>query len=103
MTLLPIEGEATASLASLPTRLQDWRMSSNHETFAYGGDEVDLSVWNTESAFAPRSQEVESVPSKKRKRNNALFPGEIWRANNVAHCPPFVLLQIADTTISLGS
>lgn len=103
MTSLPTEGEATTSLASLPTRLQDWRMSSNHETFAYGGDEVDLSVWNTESAFAPRSQEVESVPSKKRKRNNALFPGEIWRANNVAQCPPFVLLQIADTIISLGS
>jgi ribosome biogenesis protein NSA1 len=73
------------SLASLPTRLQDWRMSSNQETFAYGGDEVDLSVWNTESAFAFRSQEAESVPSKKRKRGNALLPGEIWRASNVTH------------------
>jgi ribosome biogenesis protein NSA1 len=74
------EGEPL--LASLPTRLHDWRLSSNEETFAYGGEEVDLSVWNTEMAFLPRS-ETEGIVSRKRKRNDMLMPGEVWRAKNV--------------------
>ena len=59
-------------------------MSDNRETFAYGGEEVDLSVWSAELAW--RSQpESSTVPksSKKRKRGDDLFPAEIWRARNV--------------------
>lgn len=86
MTSLENEDEsAAARLASLPMRLSDWRLSANEETFAYGGDEVELSVWNTEAAFTPRSEDLASsnAASKKRKRNDDLFPGEIWRAKNV--------------------
>ncbi|KIM49170.1 hypothetical protein M413DRAFT_98830 [Hebeloma cylindrosporum] len=71
--------------ASLPGRLSDWRISANWETFAYGGDEVDLSVWNTELAFKSHPTEFPqpSGLTKKRKRNDDLFPAEIWRARNV--------------------
>ena len=71
--------------ASLPSRLCDWKISANWETFAYGGDEVDLSVWDTELAFKSRPNESSqpSVLTKKRKRNDDLFPAEIWRARNV--------------------
>ncbi|KAF9464656.1 hypothetical protein BDZ94DRAFT_1255604 [Collybia nuda] len=80
------------SLASLPTRLQDWRLAPNHQTFAFGGDEVNLSIWDTESTFSSHSREIESTSSKKRKRDNALLPGEIWRAYNV-HNDSFGLRQ----------
>ena len=71
--------------ASLPSRLYDWKISANWETFAYGGDEVDLSVWNTELAFKshPTEPSQPSALTKKRKRNDDLFPAEIWRARNV--------------------
>lgn len=89
LTTLPTEGVEPVEprLASLPTRLCDWRLASDQQTFAYGGDEVDLSVWDTERAFAPRPKE-DSTPSsapKKRKRSEALFPGEVWRARNVRY------------------
>lgn len=79
------EDDATIShkLSSLPTRLCDWRISSNQETFSYGGDEVELSVWNTEQSFARTAEHSAEPETKKRKRRDALFPGEIWRANNV--------------------
>lgn len=79
MRLTSLDKEGDSLLSSLPTRLHDWSLSSNEETFAYGGEEVDLSVWNTEMAFLPRSE----TEGKKRKRNDALMPGEIWRAKNV--------------------
>ena len=71
--------------AGLPSRLYDWKISANWETFAYGGDEVDLSVWTTELAFKSHSTESPqpSGLTKKRKRNDDLFPAEIWRARNV--------------------
>ncbi|KAF9500916.1 WD40 repeat-like protein [Pleurotus eryngii] len=74
----------THQLAALPSNLHAWRMSPDSETFAYGGDEVDLSIWNVEQAFAGRSNfKSDNATSKKRKRNAELLPGEIWRANNV--------------------
>ncbi|TFK42629.1 hypothetical protein BDQ12DRAFT_676525 [Crucibulum laeve] len=81
-----IEGTAKPpQLASLPTRLYDWRLSPSHDTFAYGGDEVDLSVWDTEMAFQAPSNKLDTSTGmgKKRKRNDALFQGEIWRAKNL--------------------
>ncbi|KAG6818157.1 hypothetical protein H0H87_000062 [Tephrocybe sp. NHM501043] len=68
-------------LASLPTRLRAWRMSTRQETFAYGGDEVDVSVWDAERAFAPQS--TPSEPESKKRKRDTLFPGELWRAKNV--------------------
>lgn len=83
MTLLG--NDDGAQLGALPARLCDWRLSPGRDTFAYGGDEVDLSVWSIEQAFAPRSDSLasDSAEAKKRKRSDALFPGEIWRARNV--------------------
>jgi len=77
------EGDpASPLLSSLPTRLRDWRLSSNQDTFAYGGEEVDLSLWKTEMAFLSPS-ESEATVTRKRKRDDSLMPGEIWRAKNV--------------------
>jgi len=61
------------------------KFSENWETLAYGGDEVDLSVWSTELTFKSRPTESfqPSGSTKKRKRNDDLFPAEIWRARNV--------------------
>ncbi|KAK0240194.1 hypothetical protein EDD85DRAFT_824627 [Armillaria nabsnona] len=78
--------EAEARTALLPTRLHSWKLAADQETFAYGGDEVDLSLWNTEQAFQqPAMSSTADVMSKKRKRKADLFPGEIWRAKNVSN------------------
>lgn len=74
----------------LPMRLCDWRLSHDARSFAYGGDEVELSVWDTESAFAPREKSSDDNNTKKRKREDQLLPGEVWRAKNV--CPTILLL-----------
>jgi ribosome biogenesis protein NSA1 len=76
--------------ASLPARLCDWRISSTKETFSCGGDEVELSVWNTEQAFAPQVEQITEAQMKKKKRNDGLFPGEIWRAKNVCCISNFI-------------
>jgi ribosome biogenesis protein NSA1 len=70
--------------AFLPTRLRAWHQPSDEETFAYGGDEVDLSVWNTEKAFSSIQDDSTANAPKKRKRGSELLPGEVWRARNVA-------------------
>ncbi|KAL0946956.1 hypothetical protein HGRIS_013112 [Hohenbuehelia grisea] len=71
----------------LPTRLTAWQLSPDGRAFAYGGDEVEVSVWDTERAFstpvdAPQKTENSGM---KRKRNDQLLPSEIWRAKNVAN------------------
>ncbi|PPR06659.1 hypothetical protein CVT26_001201 [Gymnopilus dilepis] len=78
---------SNSSAGLVPSRLCDWRLSESGETFAYGGDEVDLSVWDTERAFQPQekgSTNDSTASSKKRKRND-LFPAEIWRARNLSN------------------
>ncbi|TFK54936.1 hypothetical protein OE88DRAFT_1653508 [Heliocybe sulcata] len=71
--------------ASLPMRLCDWRLAADEQSFIYGGEEVEVSMWDTERAFASESPSTEtaSQTSKKRKRGGDLLPGEIWRAKNV--------------------
>ena len=67
-------------------RLRSWHLSPGGESFAYGGEEVDLSIWDTERAFQS-SQPTNSssdTSGKKRKRGTELVPGEIWRAKNVS-------------------
>jgi len=73
--------------AALPVRLRNLKMSGSGENFAYGGDEVDLSVWNTERALSGPS--VSSSPDtaagqKRKKSKPTLLYGEIWRAKNVS-------------------
>ncbi|OCB84086.1 hypothetical protein A7U60_g8758 [Sanghuangporus baumii] len=82
--------EASSSFrkATLPMRLCSWNLSPDASSFAYGGNEVDLSVWDTERTFQETlgSQVIPSENSdttKKRKRAGDLFPAEIWRAKNL--------------------
>lgn len=67
-------------------RLCEWRLSEDARAFVYGGEEVELSLWDTEKAFSgkPPVAEVPSTDSKKRKRGDQLLPGEVWRAKNVS-------------------
>lgn len=83
-TLGQDDSSISHNLGCLPTRLCDWRISPNNETFSYGGDEVELSVWDTARAFSPTTDQVAGAAKKKRKRGDELFPGEIWRAKNVS-------------------
>ncbi|KZT69002.1 hypothetical protein DAEQUDRAFT_298805 [Daedalea quercina L-15889] len=82
MTLGEDNTPPSAQTSTLPMRLSDWRLSHDGRTFAYGGDEVELSVWDTESAFAPRDRTADA-DNKKRKRGDQLLSGEVWRAKNV--------------------
>lgn len=74
-------------LATLPMRLAEFRLASDGKTFAYAGDEVELSVWDVQRAFSTPSSVPDTTPdtstTKKRKRNAQLLPGELWRAKNV--------------------
>lgn len=93
ITLAQDEQPPKHELASLPTRLCDWRMASNQKTFAYGGDEIELSVWDTERAFTKPSEDS-VVEAKKRKRNDTLLHGEIWRAKNVFNDSPVSMIPL---------
>ncbi|CAL1704873.1 unnamed protein product [Somion occarium] len=76
--------DVTTETGVLPMRLAEWRLSPDQNTFAYTGDEVELSVWDTENAFTAQPQESSSNESpKKRKRSEQLLPGESWRARNL--------------------
>src|ERR1700691_5188738 len=93
-TLAEDNSPMSHKLASLPTRLCYWLISSNQETFSYAGDEVELSVWNMEQTFSPPTKQSTETQTRKRKRSDALYPGEIWRAKNVRHIllPPSIPL-----------
>lgn len=67
-------------------RLMEWRLAPNEETFAYAGDEVELSVWNTEQVFSKQTEKpsAESDAQSKKRKREQLLPGEIWRAKNVS-------------------
>ena len=80
--------------AVLPMRLCSWRLAPNGTTFSYGGDEVELPVWEVEAAFAPKLQpppaptttESPQQPENTRKRKRStesLLTGGLWRAKNV--------------------
>ena len=92
LTTIPDSGtESSTSKASLPMRLCDVRLSPDGSTLAYGGDEVDLSVWDVERTLSSTSitstAEASSsfTEGKKRKTpsTNELLPAELWRAKNV--------------------
>src|ERR1700722_5530193 len=74
------DAPATSRATSIASRLCDWRLSPNEETFAYGGYEVDLSLWNTEKAF---TIDISEYVTQKGRSKSALLPAETWRAKNV--------------------
>jgi ribosome biogenesis protein NSA1 len=78
-------------------RLAGWRLAPGGAAFAYAGDEVEASLWSVERAFADAdaggtadadggAEGTGHAAAKKRKRaRDALLPGELWRAKNVAN------------------
>ncbi|TIB83185.1 hypothetical protein E3Q06_03016 [Wallemia mellicola] len=77
---------------SLPTNLKDMRVSPNGSTFAYGGLEVDLSIWDAKRALeisentptAPKVVSIQGATKKERKKaKDQLLDGEVWRAKNL--------------------
>ncbi|KAK7693617.1 hypothetical protein QCA50_003186 [Cerrena zonata] len=80
--------DLTLETAVLPMRLSEWRLSPDEKTFAYAGDEVELSIWDSERAFTAKQLDAQennssNEASKKRKRVDQLLPGELWRAKNL--------------------
>ncbi|KAN0140825.1 hypothetical protein V8E53_001269 [Lactarius tabidus] len=80
------EHNAESQTAVLPMCLCKWHTAPDGNTFSYGGDEVELSLWDLESAFVPKQKQSppQSEGTKKRKQANDLLPGEIWRVTNDA-------------------
>ncbi|KAG8715115.1 hypothetical protein FRC08_010989 [Ceratobasidium sp. 394] len=70
-------------IASLPMRLNDLRLSSSSNSFAYGGNEVDLSVWDTERTFSEKPAKPDRTGKKRKKGNDDLMYAEIWRAKQL--------------------
>ena len=77
------ESSPSSRITALPTRLRDWKLSMDGTKFAYGGDEVEVSLWDAELAFQALRGAEEGQPGKKRKKGATLFPAELWRAKNV--------------------
>ncbi|KAK7467089.1 hypothetical protein VKT23_004149 [Stygiomarasmius scandens] len=75
------ESTEIADTTLVPTGLLDWKLSPTCRTFAYGGDEVDLSVWDVEKALQSSSEEYTSSTKRKRSKDT-LFSAEQWRAKN---------------------
>ncbi|KAG9038437.1 hypothetical protein FRB95_001294 [Tulasnella sp. JGI-2019a] len=78
--------------AYLPTRLKAFQMSPvDQRQFAYGGDEVELSLWDVEKTFTKEVSGKEGEGEnhakvlKKGRKKEVLFPGETWRSRNVPH------------------
>ncbi|KAG8907390.1 hypothetical protein FRB99_004415 [Tulasnella sp. 403] len=88
LSLQPFSTSTPLRTTSLPTRLKDFQLSPSATHFAYGGDEVDLSVWDAERAFSAPIEISEEALKKKRKSRKdkvKLLHGEVWRARNVPH------------------
>ena len=94
------DGDSPVShLATLPMRLCDWQLSENGNTFVYGGDEVELSMWDAERAFVSEPpRDSATAETKKRKRGNDLLPAEVWRAKNVRS--PHTLSAVSFTCLN---
>lgn len=84
-------GEPQHSLAVLPMRLRCWRLSSDAKSFAYGGEEVEISLWDTQRTFNDQIKSTQGT-SQKRKRGDELLPAETWRAKNVSPAGSVMIL-----------
>ncbi|EJD53025.1 hypothetical protein AURDEDRAFT_142097 [Auricularia subglabra TFB-10046 SS5] len=68
----------------LSAKLRDLRLSPDTKSFASGGEEVELSVWDLERSFTAEDAPPRSA-LKKRKQDELLHPAETWRAKNVPY------------------
>ncbi|KAH7340490.1 hypothetical protein B0J17DRAFT_651545 [Rhizoctonia solani] len=80
----PTDADTPADLvASLPMRLNDIRLGPSFSSLAYGGDEVDLSVWDVERTFSDQPQSTDETGKKRKKGKNELMYAEVWRAKQL--------------------
>ncbi|WVF72100.1 hypothetical protein IAT40_006912 [Kwoniella sp. CBS 6097] len=70
---------------SVPSPLQCLASSSLAPTsFALGGKEVDISLWDVERTFgASANEEVAKTSDSGKRKKNVLEAGQIWQAKNV--------------------
>jgi len=81
-----VDGEMSrpSLTTAIPGRLCEWVLSDDDLSFAYGGDEVEVSVWDAERAFdSTRNPHPPNTTGSKRKKTE-LIDGEVWRAKNVS-------------------
>ncbi|KAF8610165.1 hypothetical protein BDV93DRAFT_601221 [Ceratobasidium sp. AG-I] len=82
----PSTSEVPADVtASLPMRLNDMRLSPSSSSLAYGGNEVDLSVWDVERTFSEKPSTPGAAANKRKKGKGDLMYAEIWRAKQLAN------------------
>jgi ribosome biogenesis protein NSA1 len=89
-------------------RLKDWRLAPDGHSFAYGGDEVEVSLWDAERAFSsstvnPHGKMDTTKEGKKRKRSDDLLSGELWRAKNVANDELSLRVPVHNTSLTFLS
>lgn len=82
----------------LPARLSCWRLASDDKSFAYGGEEVEVSLWDTERAFSHPVKPTPGLPQK-RKRGGDMLPAETWRAKNVSSRFYWMTLTYEETKV----
>ncbi|KAG9099781.1 hypothetical protein FRC06_004851 [Ceratobasidium sp. 370] len=75
--------ESEDAMASLPMRLNDLRLSPSSTLLAYGGNEVDLSVWDIERTFSEKPATTDTTGKKRKKGKGDLMYAEIWRAKQL--------------------
>ncbi|KAH7103853.1 hypothetical protein BKA62DRAFT_670035 [Auriculariales sp. MPI-PUGE-AT-0066] len=68
VTLAHPDADANNAL-SIASNLKDMRLSRDAKSFASGGDEVELSTWDMEAAFAAAGNTEAEPPTKKRKKD----------------------------------
>ncbi|KAG8706585.1 hypothetical protein FRC09_002337 [Ceratobasidium sp. 395] len=64
-------------------RLNDMRLSPSPVSLAYGGNEVDLSVWDLERTFSEKPATTDIAGKKRKKGKGDLMYAEIWRAKQL--------------------
>ena len=58
----------------LPKRLLTWSLAQDGTAFAYGGDEVEVSLWDASRAFTTNAKTASAdSTSTKRKRDDLLL------------------------------
>ncbi|KAI0316686.1 hypothetical protein OF83DRAFT_1059975 [Amylostereum chailletii] len=96
------DGSFSSHASVLPMHICEWKLSPDESSFSYAGEEVEVSVWDTQSAFAPRAQ-IAPSEYKKRKRGNDLLPGEVWRAKNIANDSLSLRQPVHNTCLAYAS
>ncbi|CUA72461.1 hypothetical protein RSOLAG22IIIB_01131 [Rhizoctonia solani] len=81
-------------------RLNDIRLGPSCSSLAYGGEEVDLSVWDVERTFSDKPQSTDEAGKKRKKGKNELMYAEVWRAKQLPNDPLSLRQPVHITSLS---